>query len=298
VGVELIGASGPAADAEMVAVLVEGLRAAGLREFTVAVGTVAVLSAIVEAAKMSPEWGAQVFSAAHDRNLVELGRLAGEPGVEPEAARALLQVPRVRGGREAVAACREAAAGCGCEDALDALDETLSLLDAAGVADSVVVDFSVMRSFGYYTGLVAEAYAPGLGVPLGGGGRYDGVLGAFGAPAPAAGFALGLERISIALLEQGAEPHARRLDAVLGGAPEVALVAAQQLRAAGWQVALSACTGLALVTEAERLDAAEALFADGAAIVLLGRAGEQALPLGQPVPAPPTASWAKEGERP
>jgi len=297
VGVELIGASGPAADAEMVAVMVEGLRAAGLTDFTVAVGTVAVLSAIVDAAKMSPAWGEQVFSAAHDRNLVELGRLASEPGVEPAAARALLEVPRVRGGREAVAECRTAAAGCGCTDALDALDATLALLDAAGVSDSVVVDFSVMRSFGYYTGLVAEAYAPGLGVPLGGGGRYDGVLGAFGAPAPAAGFALGLERISIALLEQGAEPLTRGLDAVLGGSPEAALVAAQRLRAAGWQVALSAHSGLALVAEAARLDAVEALVADGTVIVRLDRAGERALPLGETVPAPPTATWAKEGER-
>jgi len=297
VGVELIGSEGPAADAEMVALMVEGLRAAGLTGFTVAVGTVAVLSAIVEAAKMSPAWGAKVFSAAHERNLVELGRLAGEPGVEPAAARALLLVPRVRGGREAVAECRESAAGCGCDDALDALDVTLSLLEAAGALDSVVVDFSVMRSFGYYTGLVAEAYAPGLGVPLGGGGRYDGVLGAFGAPAAAAGFALGLERISIALLEQGAEPLTRGLDAVLGGAPQDALVAAQRLRAAGWRVALSTHAGRALVAEADRLGAAEALFAEGAAIVRLDRAGELALPLGESVPAPPTSTWAKEGGR-
>ena len=49
-GVELIGVAGPAADAEVIAVLVEALRAAGLTRFTVAVGSVAVFSAIVEAA--------------------------------------------------------------------------------------------------------------------------------------------------------------------------------------------------------------------------------------------------------
>ena len=296
VGVEFIGAAGPAADAEMIAVMVEGLRAAGLSSFSVVVGTVAVLAAIVDAAEMPPAWGAQVLSAAHDRNLVELDRLAEEPGVRPEAARALRAVPRVRGGREAVAACREAASACGCGEALDELDATLALLAAAGVADSVAVDFSVMRSFEYYTGLVAEAYAPGLGVPLGGGGRYDGVLGAFGAPAPAAGFALGLERISIALLEQGAQPVARSLDAVLGGAPEVALVAAQELRAAGWRVALSSHEGLALLAEADRLDAAEALLARGGLIVRLDRAGEPALPLSRPVPAPPASTWKAGGQ--
>ncbi len=261
VGVELLGAAGPAADAEVVALLVEALRASGLAGFSVAIGTVAVLQAIVDAAQALPGWGDAVFSAAHDRNLVELDRLASEPGVSADAARALRAVPRIRGGREAVAACREAAAGCGCEAALDDLDATLELLEAAGVADSVTVDFSVMRSFDYYTGLVVEAYVPGLGVSLGGGGRYDGVLAAFDAPMPAAGFALGLERLSIALVEQGAQPATRGLDAVLGGAPTDALAAAARLRAAGWRVALSARSGLELVREADRLGAVEALLA-------------------------------------
>ncbi len=253
VGVELVGAAGPAADAEVVALLVEALRASGLAGFSVAIGTVAVLQGIVDAAGASAAWGREVLSAAHDRNLVELDRLASAPGVSTDAARALRAVPRIRGGREAIAACREAAAGCGCEAALDDLEATLALLEAAGVADSVTVDFSVMRSFDYYTGLVVEAYVPGLGVSLGGGGRYDGVLAAFDAPMPAAGFALGLERLSIALVEQGAQPATRGLDAVLGGAPADALAAAARLRAAGWRVALSARSGLELVREADRL---------------------------------------------
>lgn len=297
VGVELIGASGPAADAEMVAVLVEGLRASGLTGFSVAVGTVAVLAAVVETAGMPPAWGERVFSAAHDRNLVQLDTLADEPGVSAAAASALRAVPRVRGGREAVDACRVAATGCGCDAALDELDETLSLLEAAGVADSVLVDFSLMRSFEYYTGLVAEAYSPGLGVPLGGGGRYDGVLETFGSPSPAAGFALGLERISIALLEQGVTPAARAIDAVLGGDARAALVAAQSLRSAGWRVAISPHSARALVADADRLDAAEALWAEGERIVRLDRSGEPLLPLATPLPGPPASTWRAGGER-
>ena len=94
---------------------------------------------------------------------------------------------------------------------------------AAGVSERVVIDFSVMRAFDYYTGLVAEAFAPGLGLPLGGGGRYDGVLGAYDSPLPAAGFALGLERVMIALVEQGVEVPVAPLDAVVGGDPAAAL---------------------------------------------------------------------------
>lgn len=297
VGVELVGADGPSADAEVIAVLVEGLRAVGLPSFSVAVGSVEVFSAIVEAAEMSDEWGARVIAAAHQRNQVELGRLGREPGVGSVVARALEQVPRIRGGREAIAACRVAAEGCGCDAALDSLDETLVLLEAAGVADDVRVDFSVMRDFDYYTGLVVEVYAPGVGVPLGGGGRYDGVLGRFGVPLPAAGFALGLERLEIALTEQDARIGLRGLDAVIGGEPAGVLAAAARLRSGGWKVACSQRAGLELVREATRLGAFEALWVDDAGRVnRLDRAGQPATRLPDQPPYPPTTSWAEGGE--
>jgi ATP phosphoribosyltransferase len=305
-GVELIGGEGPAADAEVISLLVAALEAAKLPEFTVAIGTVAVLHAIVAAADAPAAWGEAVLAAAHERNLVGLDVLARQ-ATAPTVARALSVVPRIRGGREAIAACRDATKGLGCEAALDQLAEAWTLLEASGADSRVLVDFSVMRSFDYYTGLVLEAYAPGLGLPLAGGGRYDGVLAAFDAPAPAVGFALGLERLMIALMEQQAPVSVAGLDAVLGGDAAVALATARILRAAGWRVALSQRTGVELRREAERLGAAEALLARvGLPAVRLDRAGEPATPLEDPAPYPPTSTWAEPvpgaptlgGERP
>ena len=176
------------------------------------VGTVAVLHALVAAADADAAWGRAVLDAAHNRNLVGLDALARDVA-DPRVAAALRTVPRIRGGAEAIVACREATAGLGCDAVLDDLAATWELLVAAGVAERVVIDFSVMRSFDYYTGLVLEAFAPGLGLPLGGGGRYDGVFAAYDSPLSAAGFALGLERVMIALVEQGvdvAAPPSRR----------------------------------------------------------------------------------------
>ncbi len=152
---------------------------------------------------MDAEWGEAVLEAAHDRNLVGLDALAGREGVVPEAAAALKAVPRLRGGREAIAECRAAAASCGVDATLDALDATWDLLETLGVTEAVSIDFGIMRSFDYYTGIVLEAYAPGLGLPIGGGGRYDAVMAEFGRPMPAAGFAIGIERLHIALAEEG-----------------------------------------------------------------------------------------------
>ncbi len=292
-GVELIGASGPAADAEMVALLVEAVAATGLGRFTVALGTVAVLGALLEASGAEEGWRGEVRAAAHDRNLVEIDRLAAREGLPTGVARALPAVVRLQGRREAIAACREHVAACGCAGVLDDFEATWDILEAAGVADHVTVDFGTMRSFDYYTGIVCEVLAPGLGLPVGGGGRYDGVLAAFGTPAPAAGFAVGIERLHIALTEQRAVPAVRRVDAVLTGedAAEV-FEAASSLRQAGWRVRLApGASGESAVAEAGAFGAFEALRATGGRIVRLDRAGQPA----DPLPDPPAGPVRPEG---
>jgi ATP phosphoribosyltransferase regulatory subunit len=70
---------------------------------------------------------------------------------------------------------------------------------APEVAARVIFDLGLVRNLGYYTGAVFEVYDPALGAPIGGGGRYDELLGRFGRPLPAVGFALGVERLHIAL---------------------------------------------------------------------------------------------------
>ncbi|HEY5388097.1 MAG TPA: ATP phosphoribosyltransferase regulatory subunit, partial [Thermoleophilia bacterium] len=106
-GVEFVGASGPAADAEVVAVMVEALEDAGLPSFAVGVGTVAVLRALLAGSGRDQAWQASVMRAAHERNLVEIDRLAGDPALGAATAEALRAVPRLRGGVEAIERCRE-----------------------------------------------------------------------------------------------------------------------------------------------------------------------------------------------
>lgn len=289
-GVELLGANGPTSDAEVVGVLVDVLTAVGLREFTVGIGTVAVLRALIDAAGAGDGWSAELLAAAHARNLVTFDRLAGAEGVDAVVGEALRKVVRIGGGREAIGECRRVAGAAGCADSLDALEAAWELLEVAGVAGSVRVDFGILRSFDYYTGLIVEAYAPGLGLPLGGGGRYDDVLAAFGAPMPAAGFALSLERVMIALAAQDVPIEVRGLDIIVGGEPiEVARVSAG-LRARGWTVRMSlASDDPALAAEAAVAGSAwRAMAGEGVARAADGRT----LAL-DPVPAPPAEGGAR-----
>ena len=196
IGVECIGPSGSEGDAEVLQLFCEALETAGVQDFTISVATVGVLRALLSASGASDTWSSAVLDAFHASNFVELDLLtsAGCP-VPPVFAQALRALPRIRGGREAIDEARALVAPLGCEDGLDDLEGMCDLLDAAGVGERVRIDFSVMSSFDYYTGMVFEAYAPGLGSPLGSGGRYDNMVGAYGEDRPAAGFAFFLEQV-------------------------------------------------------------------------------------------------------
>jgi ATP phosphoribosyltransferase regulatory subunit HisZ len=67
------------------------------------------------------------------------------------------------------------------------------------VRERVIFDLGLLRDLGYYTGAIFEVLDAALGVPLGGGGRYDELLGRFGRPLPAVGWALEVERVHEAL---------------------------------------------------------------------------------------------------
>ena len=80
--------------------------------------------------------------------------------------------------------------------------EVYELLVERGVADRVIFDLGLVRELGYYTGMVFEVYDPAVGFAIGGGGRYDELLGRFGRPRPACGIALDIHRVHIAQLEE------------------------------------------------------------------------------------------------
>lgn len=205
-GVECIGPHGAVADAEVLVLLFEALSAAGLGDFTVAIGTVGVLDALVEGASGDEGWKREAFAAFHGSNLVALDRLARDPRAKPVYAQAVSELARIRGGHEAIEECRALVAPLGCEDGLDDLERTCELVEANAPSGRLLVDFSVMSSFDYYSGMVFKAYAPQVAYAIASGGRYDHTLSAFGRSRPAAGFAIALEPLMEGLENQGGCP--------------------------------------------------------------------------------------------
>jgi ATP phosphoribosyltransferase regulatory subunit len=114
-------------------------------------------------------------------------------GIDDDSADLLLRVPQIRGGPEVL---EDVPPPLGA--AVQGMRSVQALLPPDAAA-RVIFDLGLVRSLGYYTGAVFQVYDPALGVPIGGGGRYDDLLGKFGRPLPAVGFALGVEKLHIAL---------------------------------------------------------------------------------------------------
>ena len=290
-GVECIGEVGPAADAEIVVLFAEALRLAGATQFVLAMATVGVLRALLERSGASEPWKAAVLDAYHSSDFVALDRLcdvAMGRAVEGEAVdagaaapaytEAIRQLARIRGAQDAIDAVRALVAPLGCVADLDDFQATYDLLGEAGLASSVLVDFSVASSFNYYTGLVFEACSPYLGSPLGSGGRYDRMIGAFGADRPAAGFAFSLEQAMAAASAEAdaAAASGRPLRiAVPKGSLNTEAIAC--LEEAGLDVTGLANPGRALVISNPGVDYIIVRPSDAPVFVALGAADERAL---------------------
>lgn len=192
-GVELIGAPGPAGTAEALAVLCAALDAAGLRNYRVGVGDAALYPALLESLGVGAEQRERIIAELARGDFVAVEHEIAALELSDADAELLLRVPRTRGGAEILAGLdgplRSAVAG---------MAELRALLRPE-VAARIIFDLGLVRSIGYYTGAVFQVYDPAHGVPIGSGGRYDELLGAFGRPLPAVGFALNVERLHIAL---------------------------------------------------------------------------------------------------
>ena len=81
---------------------------------------------------------------------------------------------------------------------MEGLQNLHARLEERGVADRVIYDLGMVRELGYYTGAVFEVYDPAVGFTLGGGGRYDELIGRFGRDLPACGIALDVQRVHLA----------------------------------------------------------------------------------------------------
>lgn len=199
-GVELIGVDEATMDAEILTLLFESLKTLGLSDFKISLGHVGFYQALLAKSSMSSQGQKQAEIAAARKDLPNLERILKSERVTPSKARAILEAPG-RYGREEVLQWGHKVAGRDQRllKPISRLAQVYRLLEATGIKEHLLLDLGEFRGFDYYDGLVFDVFSGKVGCELGGGGRYNHLIGRFGRELPSTGFALDIDRIFHAL---------------------------------------------------------------------------------------------------
>ena len=212
-GVERIGDESADADAELLAMTVECLLAAGLTEFQVSVGQVDYFKSLLKEAELGPE--------AEERLRTLISQMFGSEEVLKKA-RSLTNN------------------ACALE-AVSRLEEIYEIMKIYGYEKYISFDFGMLSKYQYYTGIIFQAYTYGTGEPMIKGGRYNGLMKHFGKPAASIGFAIEVDNLLLALSSQKLLSEKEEKPEVIEYEPQdraQAIKEAQKLRAEGKCVAL------------------------------------------------------------
>jgi len=209
--VDTIGSTSPVVEAEMIAAVSEVLQALGFEDFTVQVNHREFLRMLLSDAGIPESRHGDALIAIDKLDKIGADGVVADMaarGLSQESARAALE--NIEGAVDTLFA--ESSGWSTHPDgtataAAENLLRIFTLCEATAARGHVKFTPRLARGLSYYTGAIMEIVVPDLPGSLGGGGRYDGLIGMFsGEPIPACGFSLGLERILVVMGERGMFP--------------------------------------------------------------------------------------------
>ena len=240
-GVERMGDDSPEADAEILAMTVECLLAAGLTEFQVSVGQVDYYKAIFAQTGLSQEEEEELRELISQKNYFGVEELVKSKNMDKSLAKVLSQLPQLFGSAEVLEKAKALTDNPQALKAVARLEEIYELLKVYGYEKYITFDFAMLSKYHYYTGIIFQAYTYGTGEALIKGGRYNQLMKHFGKPAASIGFAIVVDNLLMALSRQKIQMEEEDEVTVITYRKEnriQAIQKAKELRAQGKNVAL------------------------------------------------------------
>lgn len=194
-GVELIGDATVEADAEVIALAVASLQAAGLTNFKIAIGHVNFMEGLLEETVSEEDQREKLKERLHNSDYVGFRQDVEALDIPADQKARLHGILKLRGGAEKLAEAEALTINGRARKAVRNLQELWAALQAYEVTEHVIFDLNLLSSMNYYTGILFEGYAANQGWPVCGGGRYDQLLSRFGVDYPSTGFAIKMDRL-------------------------------------------------------------------------------------------------------
>jgi ATP phosphoribosyltransferase regulatory subunit len=198
-GVELGGVAGPAGDAEVIALGVAALAAAGLAPPTIDLGHLGLAREVLSALALPEPELEEARRRIAKRDAAGIDEVLRSARGSAAAKRFAALLPELSGAPKVLAAAAKKAPTAGVRRALAQLRAIVEAVEARGVDARLHVDLAEVRGFDYYTGVRFLGFVPGAPDAVLQGGRYDDLLGRYGRPSPAVGFAIDVEAAAGAL---------------------------------------------------------------------------------------------------
>lgn len=198
-GCELINDDSVEANAEIIAMVVDSLKAAGLNEFLVEIGQVDFYKGLLQECGLDEETEAELRLRIENKNDFGVEELLEQQNVSEEVKVAFKKLPELFGSVEVLETAKELTANKTALKAIKRLEKLYKILEEYGVSKYISFDLGMLSNFNYYTGIIFKAYTYGTGNEIVAGGRYDKLLGQFGKNAPSVGFAIYMDQIMMAI---------------------------------------------------------------------------------------------------
>lgn len=202
IGGELIGDDSADADAEIIALVVQMLKASGLKKFQISLGHVGFFHALANEAGLDEQVIEELKELIKNKNSFGVEKLLSGQAISEELKRAIAALPGLFGTDEVLKQADTLAINGEAKEAVARLRSIWEILKLYGVEKYVSFDLGMLSSYMYYTGIIFRGYTYGTGAAVIKGGRYDDLLAQFGKEAPAVGFVAVIDQLQSALSRQ------------------------------------------------------------------------------------------------
>lgn len=201
-GIELIGSYSPAADAEVISAAMEAVMAVGIEDFSMEIGQIAFFNGLVRQAGLDEKSTEKLRERIDSKDSVGIKAITDKLDIDEKIKKLIIDLPYLFGGAEVFEKAYVDGLNETSKVALDNLKRIYELLCLYGFEKYVSIDLGMLESIDYYTGSIFKCYTHGVGFPVCAGGRYDNLMGQFGAPKGAVGAAIGVNRLMSVLSDR------------------------------------------------------------------------------------------------
>ena len=267
VGIELMGASGIAYDAEVVSLAIASLLEVGLEEFIIDIGHVGFFKGLLQSLDLAEDERKELAELVESKNSIGEQLFAKKVGLAKDQQERILKMPMLFGGDEVFAEARKYCVNDEMKNAVETLEKLDTILKQQGYDKYVSYDLSLVGEMSYYSGIVFKGMCEQVGSSILSGGRYDHLCDSFDRDIPSVGFAIGSDMLLQALSSAGKLPVKGTRDVAVGCSEDAvasALAFVRELTGEGkYVVNLSVCEQSEVADYAKNNGTKQAYYIDG-----------------------------------